>query len=584
MIKQLLVLGVTAQMLLALPTIHKLKEGESVEGSVKFKEKLYYSVPVSANSALKVKLTNLNADIDLYIAEDKLPEIRNNDCYSANGSTKDEECTVTIANNPSIKAREVKILVYGFRGSNFTLTTLSVEAKFPENLTLNEGVKKHVNLKQSKDFKFIGKKDITYQINLNEMDDDADLRVKVGRKANKHTFDCKSTKGGKNEERCTIRLKNDNTIYMNVFGYKEADYQITIQEKKKESHAPITLAKLKQMIKNGEDVTKVNTSKITDMSSLFGGSFNFNQDISHWDVSNVTNMEGMFAMSDFNQDIGNWDVSNVTNMKDMFYLGNFNKDISRWNVSKVVDMSGMFQSKDTPHPFNQDISSWNVSNVKWMDRFINTLGYVDNCGFTYNLSNWNVSNVIDHSFTFQNKNCNINNSPKFPKYSKNMLKYAKDVCFNSKQKNSEDSFICPKNDQDREVLHFIHKYNENSTIEQRTVYYSFYKDNGNWTYLHDQNYYSYTKGNPFKIKKIENTHFTLVTYKDKRYNGAIRADIYYFNYENKEIHSFYSYSDYDGFSIIPNNKTITLNFYNHKGKKITEKYDISNPYKWKKIK
>jgi surface protein len=42
---------------------------------------------------------------------------------------------------------------------------------------------------------------------------------------------------------------------------------------------------------------------------------NFNQDISSWDVSNVTNMNYMFASgSSFNQDISSWDVSNVTNM------------------------------------------------------------------------------------------------------------------------------------------------------------------------------------------------------------------------------------------------------------------------------
>ena len=41
----------------------------------------------------------------------------------------------------------------------------------------------------------------------------------------------------------------------------------------------------------------------------------FNQDISQWDVSNVTNMSGMFnGASVFNQDIGSWDVSNVTDM------------------------------------------------------------------------------------------------------------------------------------------------------------------------------------------------------------------------------------------------------------------------------
>jgi surface protein len=41
------------------------------------------------------------------------------------------------------------------------------------------------------------------------------------------------------------------------------------------------------------------------------------KDIENWDVSNVTNMNGLFfdeCFSTFNEDISNWDVSNVTNM------------------------------------------------------------------------------------------------------------------------------------------------------------------------------------------------------------------------------------------------------------------------------
>ena len=48
---------------------------------------------------------------------------------------------------------------------------------------------------------------------------------------------------------------------------------------------------------------------------------NFNEDISSWDVSNVTNMEDMFySASSFNQPLEKWDVSNVTNMEYMFLI------------------------------------------------------------------------------------------------------------------------------------------------------------------------------------------------------------------------------------------------------------------------
>ena len=65
------------------------------------------------------------------------------------------------------------------------------------------------------------------------------------------------------------------------------------------------------------------------MLSAFHYALNFDQDISNWDVSNVTEMGAMFAGTNFNQDISNWDVSSVTNMNGMFeWAGSFNQDVS----------------------------------------------------------------------------------------------------------------------------------------------------------------------------------------------------------------------------------------------------------------
>jgi len=69
--------------------------------------------------------------------------------------------------------------------------------------------------------------------------------------------------------------------------------------------------------KSDTDWDRVVTTLVTSMYSLFGGSgtYSFNQNISSWDTSNVTNMQDMFwGVSDFNQDIGSWNVSKVTNM------------------------------------------------------------------------------------------------------------------------------------------------------------------------------------------------------------------------------------------------------------------------------
>ena len=56
-------------------------------------------------------------------------------------------------------------------------------------------------------------------------------------------------------------------------------------------------------------------------------------------------MEGMFYDSEFtakNGDISGWDVSNVTNMKGMFMDSKFVVDISKWDVSNVTDLRFIF--------------------------------------------------------------------------------------------------------------------------------------------------------------------------------------------------------------------------------------------------
>ena len=74
-------------------------------------------------------------------------------------------------------------------------------------------------------------------------------------------------------------------------------------------------------INNGEELDNVCTTLVTgSLDSLFESATSFNQNISSWDVSNVTNMERMFfEASNFNQNISSWDVSNVTDMAGMFY-------------------------------------------------------------------------------------------------------------------------------------------------------------------------------------------------------------------------------------------------------------------------
>ena len=111
-----------------------------------------------------------------------------------------------------------------------------------------------------------------------------------------------------------------------------------------------------------QDLSSFDISHITDMSDLFRGATLFNQDISGWDVSRVTNMGGMFAGTSFNQDITGWDVSSVINMSGMFEGAPFfNQPIGLWGnkMSNVIGISNMFTNASS---FNQDLGAWNMGN------------------------------------------------------------------------------------------------------------------------------------------------------------------------------------------------------------------------------
>ena len=137
------------------------------------------------------------------------------------------------------------------------------------------------------------------------------------------------------------------------------------------------------------DLSSFDTSKVTDMRSMFGLAAVEKVDVSNFDTLNVTTMGGMFGSSfiqeiifgdKFNTskvtnmntmfravkaetlDVSSFDTSNVTNMADMFEDCSAKSIIGldKFNTSKVTDMSGMFYNTAAP---SLDLSSFDTSNV-----------------------------------------------------------------------------------------------------------------------------------------------------------------------------------------------------------------------------
>lgn len=140
------------------------------------------------------------------------------------------------------------------------------------------------------------------------------------------------------------------------------------------------------------DVSRWDTSKVTDMSTMFSGASGLTTlDVSRWDTSKVTDMNSMFigASGLTTLDVSKWNTSNVTNMGDMFR--DVSKlttlDVGRWNTSKVTSMFAMFQRASSLTAL--DVSRWNTSKVTDMAyMFFGTYELVD-----LDLREWDTRNV-----------------------------------------------------------------------------------------------------------------------------------------------------------------------------------------------
>ena len=143
------------------------------------------------------------------------------------------------------------------------------------------------------------------------------------------------------------------------------------------------------------DISNWDTSNATKMNGMFFKAKKFNQDIGSWNVANVKNMGSMFREADdFNQSLDNWDVSSVTNMRSMFHgADDFNGSINNWGAKtgSVTNMRSMFQAAKS---FNKHIQTWNVSNVKSMQSMFHGAST-----FNKTLTKWNRTDTGDESST-----------------------------------------------------------------------------------------------------------------------------------------------------------------------------------------
>ena len=175
-------------------------------------------------------------------------------------------------------------------------------------------------------------------------------------------------------------------------------------------------------------------SEVTDMGGMFYNTA-FNQPLNSWDVSRVRNMSYMFANTAFNQPLNSWNVSQVTNMRSMFYNTAFNQPLNRWNVSQVTDMNRMFYGAST---FNQPLNSWNVSQVTNMSYMFDGAA-----AFNQNIRNWKVGDTTNMGDMFTGATAYLSRTPPVPTtppsaYFNQAVVAAGNICFLGDEKVATD--------------------------------------------------------------------------------------------------------------------------------------------------
>ena len=157
-------------------------------------------------------------------------------------------------------------------------------------------------------------------------------------------------------------------------------------------------------------------SSVTDMSSMFSeageNSTTFSLNLSNWNASSVTNMSSMFeragkSATTFNLNLSNWNTSSVTDMTYMFNYAGQNsttfelKGLENWDVSKVTNMNSMFSGAGhSATTFNLNLSKWNTSSVTNMRDMFHFTGFYTKTFELKGLENWDVSKVTNMNSMF----------------------------------------------------------------------------------------------------------------------------------------------------------------------------------------
>ena len=143
------------------------------------------------------------------------------------------------------------------------------------------------------------------------------------------------------------------------------------------------------------------TSKVTDMSYMFTkNSISDLTPLANWNTGKVTDMSYMFTKNSISDltPLANWNTNNVTNMGGMFTSNSISDltPLAHWDTSEVTNMNGVFYSNKVSNL--TPLAHWNTGKVTDMRGMFSDNSISD----LTPLAHWDTSKVTDMNYMFTN--------------------------------------------------------------------------------------------------------------------------------------------------------------------------------------
>ena len=143
-----------------------------------------------------------------------------------------------------------------------------------------------------------------------------------------------------------------------------------------------------------QGLDKFDTGNVTNMSNMFYSTGFKVLDLSSFNTSNVESMSSMFSYTNnLEKIIGNFDTDSLTAMQETFKRSNISDfaglNIDKWDVSNVTNMSGLFWG--IPAKSVDFVSNWDTSNLQSFYAMFNDMANLE----TLDLTNFDMTKSTD---------------------------------------------------------------------------------------------------------------------------------------------------------------------------------------------